>query len=390
MKNEKYISYLIFIIIIFFGIGLRLLFLFKEYGRPLTGDALGYYVLAKNMTNFYAASFREPFFILIVKIFIKLTCLEHFAVRVQSFAFSVFTIPLVYFLGKKIFNNFVGIFASGLTASNPFLAYNCVRGLRTEIIIFLFFIFTYILFVNNSMKYHVRLILLSITGAALTLVKISYLPIVIILILYMSLRHKTLHHFLKALLSSAIIVLLVLPFFISCKKRYNDAFYITKMGATAMRNQEFAGQPGFPSVRAVQKHAFAGKKLTPYEYVFKLHSPWEVIIRFAKGYYLTIFRTFRVTLLTFFPLIYFGVFGMIALLFTNKRYLVIIMLLSLLPNAFIIPLNFIGYTGADRRFSIVMYPFFTLCISWGVYYILNKLPSLKEYYLMKIKKINKD
>ncbi|MFH1776235.1 MAG: glycosyltransferase family 39 protein [Candidatus Omnitrophota bacterium] len=375
---SKSLPELLFSIIFLAGIIFRLLMLLKYKNVPLTFDAKGYYDMAVNMTNFYAASFREPFYILIVKMFVKLTGLGEFAVRIQSFTFSVFSILILYLLGLRLFNRFVGICSAVFLSLNPFLIYNCTRGLRTEITIFLLLIFTFIAFPLNFLCNNAKLIILTFIAAALSLIKIYYLPIMILLIFYIFFKEKCPAWFLKTMIAFIVVILLVMPFLISNKNTYNDMFCISNMNAVFWRNQEFAGKPGFPTIAEVKKNPYIGPKITTFDYLFKLHSIREVIMRFIQGYYFCIFKYIYQTMWIFSPLVYFGMIGIIAMLFTDKRLFVLLMLIVILPNVFILPINTIGYIRVDRRFAMVMYPFFSICISYGIYFVFTKIKNFRD------------
>jgi hypothetical protein len=67
--------------------------------------------------------------------------------------------------------------------------------------------------------------------------------------------------------------------------RRGDAFWDTTMYARWLANFEFAGRPGFPTWASLQQNGYQGPRITYGEYLFGLHTPRELAIGTARGYY---------------------------------------------------------------------------------------------------------
>ena len=82
-------------------------------------------------------------------------------------------------------------------------------------------------------------------------------------------------------------ILLWVPHIYSISIRHGDPFYTMNQYARFYANREFLGKPGFPTKEEViEKGMYTGPHITPADYYFKLHTPWQLIkynlIGFAK------------------------------------------------------------------------------------------------------------
>src|SRR5207237_9651971 len=88
----------------------------------------------------------------------------------------------------------------------------------------------------------------------------------------------------------------VIPMPCRVKKRFNTGenewMCSNNFHARPYRNQEFKGQPGFPSVTDVRHCSYTGPHITTAQYIFGLHTLNEVIRRVSLGYGLILFGTY--------------------------------------------------------------------------------------------------
>ena len=73
-------------------------------------------------------------------------------------------------------------------------------------------------------------------------------------------------------------ILLWLPHIYSISKKHGDPFYTMNKYARFYANREFMGKPGFPTKEEViEKGMYTGPQITPVEYYFGLHTPWQLV-----------------------------------------------------------------------------------------------------------------
>lgn len=380
----------IFLFILLISFLARFEYLVYYKNLPLEPDAAGFFELAKQHQSFYAASYREPFFAFLLRTGRAIFGEKPVIVRLQSFIFSLFLVWFVFYIGKKIFNPWYGLGAAFCVAINPYLILTSVRGLRLELYTTLLLLIVLFLFVEKNLSLNKRLLITGIIGGFLGLTRIESLSILFLLLFYFFL---TKNHWVwkekmfllgKVTVTFLISLALVAPFLINCKKVYGSYFYGPSVHATFWRDQELAAKK-----ENVAGNYAEDKLLTPYAYIFKMHSLKEIGKRYFQGYVFAFTRYLKHCLKSQQPLLFLGIIGMILLLFSPARFLTISLLIALLPVAFILPLNTVGYQDVDVRFVMYIFPLFSFCIVYCIRFFIEKLLYLHKEYKRKSQMVKK-
>ena len=278
--------------------GLGFLFRYLNLTRviysSLDPDAQGYKLYADKLvpftdTGFYSAQFsmREPFFLLVAKGFFQIFGSSDTHLRLLSLFLSLLVIYLVYRIAREVFGQSWGLLAAPGIALNIPLIVESGRGLRLELEMALILLFCYIGFIIKGIGHFPRFIFLGVIGGLIVLTRSAYLPGMGLLAIAVAAYHRkgikgvTLASFI----SIFIMVILFAPHQYSIYRRHGDLFWDTNTHARWFANMEFAGQPGFPSREEIERNAYTGPRLTYGEYLFKLHTPREVIAGTFRGLY---------------------------------------------------------------------------------------------------------
>jgi len=206
-------------------------------------------------------------------------------------------------------------------------------------------------------------------------------------------------------------ITLLIPHQYSMYKKHGDPLYTVNQYTRFYANREFAGQEGFPSKEELAtKGMYTGRKITPAEYYFSLHTPWQLI------YYSTVgFAKIHVAMPFHFALgkgnlrsIDYAL-GELKASFNSKQLLesgkgivsilqkdwldyalASLVLLSFILGVFLIAFSpyrillaymfllqlqtsFIAYLGIDSRLTVHSYPFIALCCGCGIWWFFSVL-----------------
>jgi len=315
---------------------------------PLDPDAITYRILALKATHFFDSDFREPLFVFLIKLYIKVFGNEASTLRYLTVFLSIISIYLTYVVGRGMFRlYFIGLASAFLMAINSYLIFMSVHLLRLELFIICILLLFYYLFVRKGDTIQ-RHILVGISGAACSLTRITSLSFVIPFILFSAWRNKS--SISKCLLSIAITIIIVLPHFVNNKRKFGSYTYSVDIHAKWYRNYEFKDKPGFPTSKELEKNSYAGSPVTSYQYIFGLHSLGTVFKRSVKGFFKIFFqrRFFGHNYLLF--CLY--LLGLCSILMTEQRFLVGTMIFMIGPTAFLV-----GTLAIDKRLVMHLYPF---------------------------------
>jgi uncharacterized membrane protein len=75
------------------------------------------------LSNFTRQGWNGPLYFLILRGWIALTGVSEYAMRFLSLFFGVLCVPLVYALGRRLFNSQTGLFAALLVSTSPYLTW---------------------------------------------------------------------------------------------------------------------------------------------------------------------------------------------------------------------------------------------------------------------------
>ncbi|MDY6864209.1 MAG: glycosyltransferase family 39 protein [Thermodesulfobacteriota bacterium] len=380
---KKYLILFLILIILIYGFVLRMECFYQFSSYPLEPDVKGFYSRAMAMKSFYQASAREPLYIFVCKIWLKIFNNRPFALRLLSLFSSLFLIFMVYLIGCRAFSPLIGILSAHLVSINYYLIYSSIRGVRFEFFNALILCFIFIAFIKKNISLNRALAILTLIGASMVLVRLSALFLVLCFLCYYfiekSRESKNKFNFiLKISFSFLIILLAVFPYLLNNKRVFGEWFYPSNNHAVAMRNIEFSGKKGFPTREEIKKNLYAGEKITPSKYIFGMHTLKDVFVRYLKGYYYCFSRYIKYSLHENKWILPFGITGLFAMFFSSARFIPICMAITVFPTAFILPLNVTenGVMGMDMRFAMPAYPFFALGAAYFFQLVLTSFYSV--------------
>jgi hypothetical protein len=199
-------------------------------------------------------------------------------------------------------------------------------------------------------------------------------------------------------------VSLLIPHLYSIYKIHGTPFHTVNIYTRFYANREFAGQTGFPTKEELATEGmYSGRKITPAEYYFSLHTPWQLLHNSTIGFlkihlkmplYFALGKGNRKSIeyelgrlksnLKLSQLIVSGrrivsilqkdwldyllasllllsfVLGVFLIGFSPNRILLVYMFL------FQVQTSFIAYLGIDSRLTVHSYPFIALCCGYGI------------------------
>ena len=417
-SGRERVATVFLMLIMLLAVYLRWNELVRVSGTILDGDAKGYLHYADKMNlfsdnGFYSAQFdkREPLYIFIVKMFFLFFGESETHLRFVSFVFSLTTIYLTYRIGKEWFSDIVGLTAAFILSVHPYLINLSARGLRAEWFTTLILLFIYYGYIKTTMTSGLRMLITGFLTGCILLTRLeSFLMLFIVLALYPLLAREK-WNFRMVFVTLILGVSLLLPHLYSIYKKHGSPFYTVNQYARFYANREFMGKPGFPTKEEIiEKGMYTGSNITPLEYYFKLHTPWQCVkysvIGFAKIHLTMPFHfalgkgnlrkvSYRIrelrenfgskqmseTSKLFISIVrkdfwdYFMTFavltsflvGLLLIAFSRSWMLYLYML------SFQVQTSFLAYLGLDPRLSIHSYPLIALCGGYTIYWFYHYL-----------------
>lgn len=119
------------------GFYLRLVFLRLPYWFD---EANTIYYISQSfsrMIEFIKLDFSPPLYLLVLKSWVSIFGNSEIATGTLSLIFSLLTLPLVYLLGKKLYNKKVGIIAAAIFWSSPLLIFQSTNTRMYSLVVFL-------------------------------------------------------------------------------------------------------------------------------------------------------------------------------------------------------------------------------------------------------------
>jgi hypothetical protein len=317
---------------------LGLFFLFLIIGVQWRWTALERIWLAKGLSWLYDTDMREPLFIWLVRIVCSLTAWSNLDLRLLTVCLSIGVIVATYWAGVRLFNRVTALLAAGFVSLSPTFIQMSVRGLRFEVFaILLVILFTRALSKDARERWVVASVFDGLIAGLACLVRLNILGLIALLWIYQGIRMKW--NYGMALIRIGLLLLLVVPHLYNNYRvsQPPDPFFSVNIHARYYRNQEFAGQPGFPTDQELAKNAYVGEPISFFAYVFKLHSFYEVINRTLAGMVSIFFGYYTMAALfvKILPLYFLFILGALALLFSEKRMLLLFIVIMQVPQAFI-------------------------------------------------------
>ncbi|MEO8431551.1 MAG: glycosyltransferase family 39 protein [Acidobacteriota bacterium] len=251
--------------------------------KPFAPDADVFRSIASAPSGWFATA-REPLFVWLLRGAYAAAGPTEAATRFTSLLIGLAFVAAVYGLGRRLFGASAGLVAALFLAVHPGLSTLSVEGLRDELFALLLCLFCVVLLPRTVRSEGWRTAALALLLSAMVLTRLNAIvPAFLVLVVFGLLRRGP-AAWRNVLVPTAIAILAVAPFLVSCRSRFGDPFYALNIYATGFRNLEFAGRPGFPSRAAVAANLFAGPLTTTGRYVFGLHTPAQVGTHIARGY----------------------------------------------------------------------------------------------------------
>jgi hypothetical protein len=278
--------------ILLLALGLRLGNLERVLDAPLDPDARNFREYAHAMTlsgptGFYSAAFgeREPLYPALVKAALAVFGDTDTSVRLLSLSLSMGVVALGYGLGRSLLGPAAGLAAAALLAVSVPAIIESGRGLRVELEALLFTGSAWLWLGRPGSLTFARGLLGGLVGGALLLTRFPYAPTVGLLLLAAAWWHRQQGAVRWAALGLALVLAAAAaaPHRVALAARHGDAAYDAHRTLRWIANQEFQGQPGFPSVEEVVRDPYAGPRITVWEYAVRLHTPGELLWRSGRG-----------------------------------------------------------------------------------------------------------
>ena len=288
---------------------------------------------------------------------------NHIILRYSSILYNLLGITALFILALIVFGRFTALFATLLWSLNFFSISYTYWYFRGDFISFLNLVFLIILILTIRHWRKLKdLIALSVSaiviGILLVLTRLSALTTLFFSLVAVNCVQFIFRNWNRKILVSTLFVFAgivggLLPYLVYNYNRTGEIAPVMNHHAKYWRNHEFADKSGFPTTREIQKNLYCGKDITFSQYVFGLHTIPEVITQYAKGYWKAFTKYLPELTSTYYiigrkipfaPIVLLVPFGiLIALLRKEKRkeklLILLFSLIVLFPFAFILPLN---------------------------------------------------
>jgi len=264
----KSLEWRFLIVIIILGFLLRFVWFIRTlyFGQPLVPDAQEYMDIGENLLKGFYPWPREPFFPLIVAFTFLLFSPSALVLRLLTLFLSIVVIYLSYSLARVCFKgSWECLLPPFLVATNFYLIFNSVRGLREElysILILLILILTIKLKNNGftSLKY----LAIGILSSMIYFTRSEGLLILILLMIFQiwygsSRQNKTDFKFIVVVFISSILAIITWAF--ACIIIFNNPFPISELNGSWLYKTEFG---------EIVKISFL-------DYIFLYHSPLRLL-----------------------------------------------------------------------------------------------------------------
>ena len=343
MNNKQIIFYLILISLISLGFKLSVV----DFSIPVNSDNLDYtlYAIAHTNGDFSQSSHRGMGWSLFTSIFFGFIDSENFldysnTIRTLSMLVGISSIPMMYLIGRKFFDQRYSLVAASLFAFEPHLNYNSTLGL-TEPILILAIIGAFYFILNQN----TRFIILSLIMAGIAYwIRINgFWVFVTISIIYFATQRKSRRFLTNYGIGLAVFLLIISPVLIERNEEFGDPFY------SAFKDTDFAG-----SYELMLKAIEDNEKISASDYIEN-----NGIFSFVNNYilvglYNTLSATSSLTFPYLFILIPFGIWFSFRAFdqkpnFVKANWIFILSSIALLIFTMAIV--------ADRRFVMHLLPF---------------------------------
>lgn len=258
----------------------------------LDPDAIGFRRLAEQFDlaslagiNSAALKLREPLFPLLVKGALALLGQSDSALRFVSLVGSLAATGLTWRLGRGLLGARWGWLPAAAAAVSLPLVVESGRGLRLELELVLLLLFADLAFLKGRWRPLPRGLAVGAVAGLLVLTRASHAPGLGLLILLAGRGWFASRRLLLPPVAALLLMgLLYSPHAAALYRAHGHPFQDQRIHARWFANQEFAGQPGFPSREAVARDGYLGGPLGFGSYLFGLHSVGEVAGGYLRGF----------------------------------------------------------------------------------------------------------
>jgi hypothetical protein len=318
------------------------------------GDPINYLKFAREMRSFYQAHVREPVFLAVTRVYLRLLSNQDAAVSFASMTGSVVTIFAAYLLGAVALSRAAGLFMSFLLAIEYDLITWAVDGWRDDVFMATVVLSAWAFVRCQRNPSRGNALLLGITMAAACLTRITALAFVIPGLVWLVVdgdrgsRRQRLNWTLTA---AAVCIALVAPYLISCAIETGNPFYAIDYHTRYYRHGE-----GLPYEQPMSAASYVTSKIG--------RMPLATLDTGLTGLFVQPFAIKWIGFEAWLAgsgrvLAWLAIAGLLTWLFSSRRRLLLVILLgSLVPYA--ITWNVAG--GGEWRFSMHAYPFYMLAV----------------------------
>jgi len=343
LKTKRVILFLV--LISFLSLGFKLIV--SDFSIPVNSDNLDYTLFAIAHTNgdFSQSSHRGMGWSMFTSIFFGFIDSENlldYSITIKSLSIiiGISTIPLIYLVGRKFFDQRYSLFAACLFAFEPHLNYNSTLGL-TEPMFILAIVGSFYFILNQNTRLFV---ISSILAGIAYWIRINGLWVFIVIsIIYFITQKKSWKFVITYGIGLGVFLLVISPVLYERDSEFGDPFY------SVYKDTIFAG-----SYESMLNAIEDKKKISVFDYVDN-----NGIISFVNVYLLTgLYNTLSVTWSLCFPylfiLIPFGILFSFRAFEQNKNFIksnwlfIVISIGFLILTMAIVP---------DRRFVMYLLPF---------------------------------
>ena len=296
MNNKQIIFYLILISLISLGFKLSVV----DFSIPVNSDNLDYALnaIAHTDGDFSQSSHRGMGWSLFTSIFFGFINSENFldysnTIRTLSMVVGISSIPIMYLIGRKFFDQRYSLVVASLFAFEPHLNYNSTLGFSEPILILAIIGAFYFILNQNT-----RFVIISLIMAGIVYwIRINgFWVFVVISIIYFLTQKKSRKFLANYGIAVAVFLLVISPVLIERNEEFGDPFY------SVYKDTIFAG-----SYELMLKAQVDNEKISAFDYIENYGILSFVNNYILIGIYNTLVVTARLTLPYLFILIPFGI-----------------------------------------------------------------------------------
>ena len=346
-KLELTRSKIIFFIILIIGISLGLKLYTIDFSLPVNSDNLLFTLHAIAYTNgdFTQSSYVSAGWSLFVSPFFSLIDSDNFidysnTIRILSMSVATCSIPIMYCICRKFFDQKYSLVGASLLAFEPHLNYNA--GLAyTEPLFIITIISSFYFVLSKNTKYIIPSLI--IAGAVLWIRPTGFIVFFIITIIYFITLRGQKHYFRNYALGLTLFLIVVSPMFLQKYEQFGDPFYSDYNTGIFVENYEELESAQTKNLEMTAMDYIESKGLGSFLENFGL-----------KGFFNTLMVLSKISLPYLFILIPFGILFSFRAFDQDKKYIranwlfILLSIASMLIVIAVIP---------ERRFLFFLLPF---------------------------------